>query len=167
MAIVLESPHVSEYEGKPSPLKNPTTSTLFSKHLPSMLFKYITMVSNQYGAFSRAVRDIENNIYRIKLINAVQYQCSLGELSDEKDEKRKNRIVNECLQKQDFQDDLVNRLKGAEVIINCCTGQENGKVAGAQKRVQDLIDEHYPRATRLYGYHPSSSYFLSGFKKVQ
>lgn len=167
IAIVLESPHIDEFKDGISPLKNGFSSTQLFNYLPRILFNYIATTSNQGNIFSRATHDIENGIYRVKLINAVQFQCSLGrKLSNKEYQKMKNDIVAKCLKNKRLKRDFFNRLNGAKIIINCCTGQEKGKIAGLQKLVQNIIDKKYSDKTRLYGYHPSSFHFLKGFKKV-
>lgn len=168
IAIVLESPHKAEFEGDISPLKNNTSSNFLYKYLIRNLFDYITTISNPCGTYSRRTSEIENGVYRIKLVNAVQFQCSLGkDLSESMWENNKNRIVETCLNESGFKESLVERLKDATIIINCCTGQKDGKIDGLQKQVQEIIDQNYPKRVRLYGYHPSSQYFFTGFKKVQ
>lgn len=170
IAIILESPHIDEYDEddkKISPLKNPSSSCILSEYLTQNLFHYITAVSVQGNVYSTAKHDIENGIYRIKLVNAIQFQCSLGQdLTDKDNQEVKNEILEECLNEDLFQKDFIERIKEASIIINCCTGQKNGRIDGAQKQVQNLIDSNYPSKLRLYGYHPSSLHFLRGFKIV-
>lgn len=170
IAIVLESPHVDEYDKDDqeiSPLKNPFSSSTLSDYLIQNLFHYITAISVQGKVYSTAKHDIKNGIYRIKLVNAIQFQCSLGQnLTNKNNQKVKNEILENCLSEDLFQKDFIERIKEASIIINCCTGQKNGRIDGAQKQVQNLIDSNYPSKLRLYGYHPSSLHFLKGFKIV-
>lgn len=167
IAIVLESPHKDEYKGTVSPLLATNSSVRLRNYLLPMLYNFITTISCQGSIYSRGTREIENGIYRIKLINAVQFQCSLGgNLSDKHVQEIKNEIVCCCLKNRIFANDFSNRLKDVSIIINCCTGQKDGKIDGLQKNVQDIIDKKYPNKIRLFGYHPSSLHFLKGFKKV-
>lgn len=164
--IVLESPHKDEYlEERVSPLLNPVSSKRLSDYLLKNLYSYVTMAVNNIGVYTKASRDIENGVYRVKLVNAVQFQCSLGlDLNKKKYQNLKNEIVEKCLKDDVFEKDLVERLKNAAIIINCCTGQKGGKLFGLQKIVQNIIDKSNFSAVRLFGYHPCSLYFLEGFK---
>ena len=167
IAIVLESPHIEEFDAEVSPLKNPFSANILNDYLNKNLFYYITATQACGNVFFKAIRNIENGIYRIKLVNAVQFQCSLGKsLKEKKNQKIKNDILEKCLSEKLFQEDLVSRIKDASIIINCCTGQKDGKISGAQRQVQNIIDINYPSKRRLYGYHPSSLHFLRGFKDI-
>lgn len=97
------------------------------------------------------------------IINAIQYQCSLGEEKS----KYKEKIFRECWKNQVFKDDFIKRLKSCSpiLIINCCTGQIGGKISGLQKSVQIEIDKNFPNTYKIFGYHPSTYSFLRGFKK--
>lgn len=167
IAVVLESPHIEEFKDVKTPMINPNTSKMFSKYFNVNIMNYIKMSNCDGSVFYSGTQEIKNGIYKIKIINAVQYQCSIGEnLSNKKNQTIKNEIVKKCLEEEKFKNDLIQRLDGASIIVNCCTGQKNNVIDGMQKTVQDIIDSSGINALKLYGYHPSSPWFLSGFKKV-
>ena len=169
IAIILESPHINEYKNNESisPLKNPLSANTLNDFFIRNFYNYVTAAYSGGAIFSRNVVDIENGIYRIKLVNAIQFQCSLvRELKNAVNQDLKNRIVEQCLNETLFQNDFIKRIQDATIIINCCTGQKDGQIDGLQKQVQEIIDNNYSTKLRLYGYHPSSLHFIKGFKKV-
>lgn len=167
IAVVLESPHVDEFTEVVTPMINSNTSKIFSNYFNVNIMNYMKIVNCGGSVFFSGNQEIKNGIYKIKIVNAVQYQCSLGrKLSNKTNLEYKNNTVKKCLEDEKFKNDFVQRLEGASIIINCCTGQKNNKIDGLQKQVQDIIDSSGTRALKLYGYHPSSFWFMSGFKKV-
>lgn len=169
IALVLESPHISEFfkdsnctkkRTPPRPAMG-TTGLNIIEYFPETLLKYLLQRKIENGAITKTVRDIENGDYRLVLVNTIQYQCSLGEKPDE----YRDDVFSECFNNPVFKNDFVERLKGysPSIIINCCTGGE--KASGFNSQIQSLINEKFPSVLRLKGYHPSSIYFVVGFEK--
>lgn len=171
IALVLESPHKSEFFNALTNMQPPTppypamghTGDQIIKYFPSVLLKYILQKSVENDAITRTVRDIENGDYRLVLVNVIEYQCSLGA----KTKKYRDAVFSKCFDDQAFKDDFVNRLKGytPSIIINCCTRGEK-ESSDFNSQVQSLISEKFHSALKLNGYHPSCPLFCIGFKKV-
>ena len=133
--MLLESPHVEEFKDEPAPAKG-ATGRLIREHILNV--KDLSI----YGD------------YGLVLINAVQYQCSLGYSTD-------------CYRDQIFisawdlgaKDNFIQRLekvyKEGDVVVNCCT---KGKVRRQELRklVQCSIPEEMGDVLRRT--HPSSWY---------
>lgn len=199
LVIVLESPHKDEYkntnEGKGKKdnvdtnqepnwaVVGPaagTTGEKISCYLCSLLYHFIKKDDDDKTSENNVEvchydEDSYNGSYEVVLMNAVQFQCSLGiSTTSPKDEKNgsnfnKNAVVSECLNEPLFQDCFVTRLQmyKPDIIINSCTGQEEGEIAGNQGNVQNLINAICKdNVLRLYSCHPSSLHYLKGFNKV-
>ena len=107
--LILESPHTSEYE---YPTPKPAAG-------------------DGYGDTGRGLRSLfyaacpvhlflPNGDYPLVLMNAVQYQCSLGF----NPKKYRNKVFLKCWDlfgKQDFENRLFSMYKGNDIVINCCT----------------------------------------------
>jgi len=167
IALVLESPHKEEFKNIQdiAPAKG-TTGKNIEAMLLGILAKYIYINDiHQHGAYSLTNSKIKYGKYKLLLINAVQYQCSLGSLSGEKYKKRRDDIFSEMFSNQYVKTDFKERLEiyNPKIIINCCTGGEYRKVAGLQKLVQNEIDANFPNSIKLIGSHPASAFFARGF----
>lgn len=107
--MVLESPHTSEFSGvTPKPV-----------------------AGNGNGHAGKAIRELFSEVfdihnflrdgeYNLIILNAVQYQCSLGE--DTK--KYRDKVFIECWNKfarNDFKKRLLNTYESGDIIINACT----------------------------------------------
>lgn len=163
--IVLESPHVKEFfdgrekRAQPMPAMG-NTGTHIIDYFPELLMKYILQTKIKQGVVTRRICDIENGIYRVALLNTIQYQCSIGE----KIEEYKEKILSRCLNGESFLDDTIKRLKKLSpgIIINCCTiGKEDFR-----NMVQQKIDNNFS-CLKLIGYHPSHMNFLIGLNKSE
>jgi hypothetical protein len=117
VAIVLESPHIHEFSDvdldtnderrvNSRPLNNPNSRNGLKRMLNSTSF------ANQFSS-----RLNKNRKYDVVLVNAIQYQCSLGE------DTSKYRDDVFILNWIDLQNDFVERIKriNPALIINCCT----------------------------------------------
>lgn len=173
IVIIIESPHTDEFakdkvEG--SPAKGCTGNNL-QKYLLFNLYKYLHCNDQRInGVYSFSNKKIANGKYKIIISNAVQYQCSLGLPLKGKHSNGNREGTNKrflmCLNKD--KNIFISRIKGYQpkVIINSCTGQNKGAVAGLQEKVQNILQENIANALFLYSAHPSSVYFLEGFKDV-
>ena len=161
IALVLESPHVEEFKDELAPAKGRTGQNI-SKYLLRNLLNYLTTSTEDNIIRLFANNTISNGVYRLLLINPIQYQCSLGVSR----KGIRDKVFSECWKNHLFVNDFVKRLKLSQptIIINCCTGgQQGGDQAGLQKMVQKVIDKHFGSAIRIYGYHPSTFWFPHGF----
>lgn len=160
IAILLESPYTSEYEhGKSLGPAMGTTGINLSKYLLGALAKYILLNDQcKNGCYFRTESEILPGKYCLLLINPVQFKC--------KDEE--NDFFGKIWEDESIQKDFINRLKSHKpsIIINCCTIKDNRDATNNQK-VQKIINKNFPCTIKLTGYHPSSSLFPFGFKKVK
>ncbi len=148
IVIVLESPHKSEYSdgGKPLGPARGTTGALFRKKFSSILEK----------SESSLLGSIEANDYEIAFLNSVQYQCSLGESLQKRENKiRRDENFLKCL-KAGCGEDLCRRLEHLKpkIVINLCThGYRN-----LQLEVDLYLREFCKKRGYVYvlGSHPST-----------
>jgi len=112
IVIVLESPHISEFDLQGNPLgpAHGTTGRLFDNNFAKLINKSLVM------------RSLKNKTYDVIIMNAVQYQCSLGKplkISKNKLNRDKNWIL--CFFGKG--NDLIQRIKAIkpDVVINLCT----------------------------------------------
>lgn len=127
------------------------------------LMKYILINDMQEnGAYSKTNSRIQEGKYKLVLINACQYQCSLGNLTGNENKNRRDDIFKEILLKEPIINDFIERVESyrPKIIINCCT---RGKKYNLQKQVQDIIDKNFMYAIKLIGDHPASAFFARGF----
>ena len=164
IVIVLESPHISEfdYNGHRAigPASGNTGNNIYKQFCESIVY-YMTIEKNGKKTYSVKRGDIETNVYCVALVNAVQFQCSLGDLSDK---QRRDRIFLAAFKKE--QKDFITRLARYDptIIINACTkgvGKDN-----LQENVQCVIDQSTLRGRLLFrSNHPSSSKFKNSIRR--
>ena len=172
IALVIESPHKNEFFDKKTQRTTPfpamgTTGENIEKHILGNLAKYCTVEDNGSDKAEIYLRPrLAEGKYRLYLVNAVQYQCSLGKLDKKSNAPaRKNHIVNEFF-KEYGKNCFVKRLKKLhpKIIINCCTigdGYRN------RDMVQEVINEKFACCQRMTGYHPAYLLFAKGFNTVK
>lgn len=140
MAIVLESPHKDEFDNNQAigPAIG-TTGNNIEKYLPKEILDYL----------ARGDEKIPSGRYKVLLINAIQYQCSLGTYTN----KYRDKIFSKMWKSQNInkenedKNDFCNRLEShnPKVVINCCT---KGKFKNKEikkhlrKLVQNKISEY-------------------------
>lgn len=173
IVIIIESPHTNEFtkdDDEGSPARGKTGDDL-QKYLLINLYKYLHCNDQGInGVYGFSNKKIANGKYKIIVSNAVQYQCSLGLPLNGKNSNGNRKETNErfieCLKRD--KNIFISRIKGykPKVIINSCTGQNKGEIAGLQQKVQDVLQENIQNALFLHSAHPSSVYFLEGFKEV-
>ena len=132
--VVLESPHKDEYfkDGNEKVAIGPAygkTGDNFNKFFPLLL----------RNAIIDGKIKLNSEHYEIIFMNAIQYQCSLGD----KPSKYRDEFFMKCWENDACKDDFKDRLKkylsiGKErVVINCCTtGKKN-----LQKMVHNEIQK--------------------------
>lgn len=166
IVIVLESPHDKEFFKINNIYHNVgpacgTTGENLMKWFPETVMNYVPCVidsENNFKAKYHSAKDIESGVYALKLVNAIQFQCSLGE----KPTVYRNKVFNKLWKDSKVKDSFVERLKDAkpDVVINCCTN--SGK-----KKVQKEIEQCKKSSTLLlFAAHPSSYHFKNGLSWV-
>jgi hypothetical protein len=134
--LVMESPHTAEFEkGMPFGPANGPTGVNIRRLLQRVLEK---------------VRPVSENS-ELVLMNAVQYQCSLGELPKIHRDAVFQKVWSEGA-KEDFRERLQDVFRQGDVVINACT---RGKTTPPLRdMVKDVIDEVVGEHWRTA--HPSS-----------
>lgn len=135
--LVLESPHTSEFEASPGPAKGTTGRNIvrYLRQVPGLKDK---------GDFG------------LLLVNAVQFQCSLGRPTSEV----RDAVFFETWisgGKADFESRLGALYRNGDCIANCCT-RANSRNAAAHLRtaVHRALTDRLPAATAvLRRNHPS------------
>ena len=171
IVIVLESPHHSEYDKKGKPLRPAMGNT--GEKLKNGFEKKLTqcLSKKQFQG---------NKIYNLWLVNAIQYQCSLGIRPMQKE--LKNTMFR--LLWKDLQDDFKDRIKEKNpiIIVNLCTGGKealakyikNGQIGAeptlnilAHNAIEEIKKSYNLSFLYFYGLHPSSRGFVnSNFTEV-
>ena len=169
IVIVLESPHTDEFlmNGKNESIGvavGKTGENLFN-WLPEVLLNYVPCVVDKKTAKAKyySAKNIESGTYAIKIVNAIQYQCSLGAAT----EKYRDCVFSKMWELQKVKENFIDRLKQSnpDIIINCCTkgyyekGEEEEEL---RIKVQKEIDLHKFNVLILRSAHPSSYHFKAG-----
>lgn len=137
LIVILESPHTKEFSEPIGPAKGKTGSNLVK------YFRATTSLS------------FFNN-HQVLLVNAIQYQCSLG--------KSTNQFRDEVFRKM-WEDggrcSLVERLSSyyqiGDTVINCCT--KGSSAPYLRDLVQCAIEEIVPKLRIIKLKHPASWHF--------
>lgn len=173
LAIVLESPHQDEFDNKNKQAVGPavgTTGNNIEEYLPQVVFNYLPAREVDNKTCYAPEDQIPNGTYKVLLINAIQYQCSLGE-----DTKQyRDNVFSEMWKNVNIRKDFIDRLAfhNPKVIINCCTKgnfKDKEKEKHLRKLVQKEINEYskYKNILKLRAAHPSSLHFGNGLSKVE
>lgn len=158
LAIVLESPHKEEFGNNNKQAIGPaigTSGNNLKKYLPQVVFNYLPDRTVDNTIYYAPEDQISDGKYKVLLINAIQFQCSLGE-----DTKQyRDKIFSEMWGKDEVRDDFVKRLTSHKpcVVINACTstGDKNRK-RNVQKEINNCGIK-----IKLLSPHPSSWYDAS------
>ena len=174
IVIVLESPHTDEFlkeeEWKAIGPACGTTGRNLYKWLPEVLLNYVPCMiglkKDNYKATYNSNKDIMQDCYAIKLVNAIQYQCSLGD---------KTEVFRDEVFSNMWNDDTIVSLRkrlnevAPQIIINCCT---KGYVSDKEKELRYLVQKEINNRNKtdscllLRAAHPSSLYFKNGLSWV-
>lgn len=154
--LVLESPHIYEYEDQNPKPANRITGRNIMKYITSLVKSCLELKLIKEKNAKIKDDEIEKeyiNNFRSRelcLINPIPYQCSLGN----KDKKEKDRRFKElwtCKQtfkkvsdreisgENYFKETLKNLYQSGDIIINCCTSSPS-KNPTLQELVQKAID---------------------------
>lgn len=141
IAIILESPHVSEYTSTMTP-KAPAQGTRPSEAggaIDTYIEKVLTRMHIPCGTYS------------LLIVNPIPYMCSLGKFFKQKlDTKVRDHVWKEIWKISEIRDDFCNALATyqPEIIINCCTSKLKPLVDAEIKKMQMFA--------RLYStFHPA------------
>lgn len=134
--LILESPHTSEFKDKVGPAKGVTGTNIA---------KCLTFVPGLENVLDSS----------LILMNAVQYQCSLGKMTSEHRDK-----VFKAVWERGGKEDFLQRLRGAfrrgDIIVCACTQGNRSKGAGELRQlVHRVIAQEFPEATILRRTHPA------------
>ena len=148
--IVLESPHKEEFNKSNSiiaPALGQTGRNLQNK------FKEI---------FKEDLAIQKEQIYRILLMNAIQYQCSNGE-SLEKYRNRTDKVW-KWFWNNGGKDSFSDRISSynPSIVINACTGNI-GKQESIKYILQECINNNCYNSKLYKAPHPSSCWFKKGY----
>ncbi len=141
--LVLESPHTTEYAGcHPRPA-----------------------AGNGYSETGRAIREIfceaihlhksqPNGRYPLFIINAIQFQCSLGNIK-----KHRDAIFRKCwteFAQENFRSRFLSIYKHGDITINACTAGKKPKVDEVKIRELIKIEIEKITSTSFEVQHPAS-----------
>lgn len=153
IAIILESPHIYEFENNTTP-KGPacgTTGRLFFD-------KFLNLLD------ASNLREFLSGEYNLVFVNSVQYQTSCGlKLSDNKNKIKRDENWEKVFIDNGGEADLKNRLDALKpvCIMNLCTkGLKN-----LQLEVDRSILRYYHDGIYTYGSHPSTWNFSYAYIK--
>ena len=113
LVLILESPHVDEFDPQTHLPNGPAFGETGAN-----LNRYLMDILHDQQVF-----DLPQGTYRLILMNAVQYQCSLGE----KPPLYRDGIFLSCWEKQEYRQSFCQRLQDVLerfspcIVINCCT----------------------------------------------
>ena len=145
-----------------------------------MLLKYFPFIVDAETKKAKyySIKDIESGLYAIKLVNAIQFQCSLG-ADTEPSEKSKgyeqcyrdNVFIEMWDDNNEVSESFVKRVKESrpDIIINCCTkGNLDKKHGTLRGRVQKAINVKCKNLSCLLlsAAHPSRQKFKDGLSWI-
>lgn len=137
--LILEGPHINEYKSDAAPAKGKTGQNIRN---------YLKLVI--YRNLDKFIVDTE---YKVVLINAIQYQCSLGV----KKSPYRNEVFLRCWNKfgyHDFVTRLESNLNSGDIIINATTkGDKNNEI---RMMVEKAVEEVNKNGSDIRVKHPST-----------
>ncbi len=140
LILILESPHIKEFKDDPGPAKGKTGMNIV---------KFLLNV-NGLESFGN---------HGLIVMNAVQYQCSLGFAT----KKFRDRVFTE-MWNTGSREDFISRLRSiyrpGDTLVNCCTkGSTNILQNELRRMVQIGINQALPTASVVRRNHPSCWHF--------
>lgn len=137
IVMVLESPHVAEFIGDPGPAKG-FTGEMIRQHL------------------RQALPSVHLETYGLVIVNAIQYQCSLG-ASTELFRDRVFRAIWRSEGRQDFVQRITRVYRPADIVLNCCTkGNDFLVEVPLRVMVERELRQALPGVKPLRRLHPSA-----------
>lgn len=125
IVIILESPHIAEYNVTPPLPAMGTTGDNLQKVFPTLLAGIID----------------NNDKYRIILMNSIQYQCSMGQCT----KKYRDHLWLNLWFNENLKDDFTGRLKKykPDLIFNFCTTGNHQLESLLLSRTKTVINKRY------------------------
>lgn len=150
LIIILESPHIDEFDND-------------KREIGPAHGKTGSNIRNLFHCATRKILVKSGIKYRLILINAVQYQCSLG-LGSRANLSQKDDVFDSCWEHKFIgRSDFLNRLNpfisiesDKSIIINCCTKSSNKSKAERKQKVSEAIREVVGSKTFYELSHPSA-----------
>jgi hypothetical protein len=137
LILILESPHVDEYIDEPGPAKG-FTGEMIRQHLSSAI--------DLTGRLS----------FGVVLMNAIQYQCSLGSNTA----VYRDRVFRAAWVqggKEEFQARLLATVEPGDLVMNCCTKGNDFEIhTPLRSLVENAIREVMPEIETIKRMHPAS-----------
>ncbi|WP_139690788.1 hypothetical protein [Aeromonas sobria] len=130
IAIILESPHVSEYTANMTP-KAPAQGTNDGEAggaIDTYIEKVLTRMNIPCGTYS------------LLIVNPIPYMCSLGKFFNKLNHSVRNHVWKKIWEISDIRNDFCNVLATyqPEIIINCCTSKLKPLVDAEIKKMKIL-----------------------------
>ena len=135
--LVMESPHTQEFDGEPGPAKG-STGDQIRRHIAEILRELSPSPPSE-----------------LILVNAIQYQCSLGVDT----EVHRDEVFRRFWEKggrRDFEERLTQVYNPGDLLLNCCTDGKPTK--GLRKLVTAAIHDSLGMVPLHSGPHPCSWY---------
>lgn len=132
--LVMESPHINEFVGEIGPAKG-KTGVQIRQHIAAI------------------VTDLGGPISDLLLVNAIQYQCSLGVPTS----RYRDTVFRRVWEKggaEDFSTRLKQLYRPGDMLLNCCTGGDPR--TGLRQLVTQAIRSSLGTVTLHSGPHPFS-----------
>lgn len=133
--LILESPHIAEFNAPNGPAQGTTGRNIRD---------YLLHVRGLAGVGQ----------FRLILMNPVQYQCSLGDLQEI---TRRVVLFNRIWElggRQDFVDRLSSYFLPGDCVVNCCTGVDAPGVVALRQQVQEAAQQATRGQHVLRRFHP-------------
>jgi len=144
--LILESPHINEYQDNPAPAKGKTGENI-REYIQKIL--QTKNINTDYGVF---------------IMNAIQYQCSLGKATKcYRDEIFIN--VWKDGGKNDFQDRLSKIVQENDIVINGCT--KGNKKPELRLLVQQAIENSIQKNIEKYRINHPSSWWKEKYRELK
>lgn len=154
-AIILESPHINEFQKNRKPSDtygdHPAmgkTGEFLNQYFIDYLNKFIPTIYNDNQSKFDSANDVVTGIYKLVLINLVQFQCSLGETKRTTTNKMLTKCIGVSATNEIFIEDFKRRVSfhKPDVILNACTNAKH-------KRVWTLLKDF--KCIKIDSFHPS------------
>lgn len=154
LLIILESPHIDEYKKLSNSIFEPIGPA--NGVTGENIRKYLHLATKEIAIDNCCRQDL----YHLFLVNAVPYQCSLGEVLVGSNKDNRNSIFLNCWNyaKHDFVERINKYCSNNSIIINACTKGVNSPndeftlrgVVNRMVSAMNLNNKYYKR------YHPAS-----------
>jgi hypothetical protein len=136
LLLILESPHLDEFIGDPGPSKG-FTGKMIRQHLQT------------------TVGISDPTSMGLVLINAIQYQCSLGDINLYRD--KIFRAAWDSGGQENFIQRLLATYRAGDILMNCCTrGNDSNTHIPLRNLVESAIQTALPGLQSMKRTHPSS-----------